>query len=100
MKKSRKGTDKPIVEPGFHVQRLTNARRHTRAVHDDLPQPGVGGRQDGRQDSGFPERQRLETPAERDCSQHDGEQHAGAQQSNRQVLDAPQMREVGTGWRR
>ena len=47
---------KSVVEAGFHIERLTNAHGHARAVHDNLSQAGVGRRKDSAQNSRFPDR--------------------------------------------
>ena len=69
---------KSVVEAGFHIERLTDAHGHARAVHDNLSQAGVGRRKDSAQNSRFPDRQLRKHQPRDDCPQNNRQQHASA----------------------
>jgi hypothetical protein len=98
--KEQEGHGQAVVESGFHVERLANLHRHSRAVHDDLSQPGIRRREDGGQDARFRPRQLRKQESRRHRTQHDREQHADAEQTHRQGAHAaqhPQIRAAGVG---
>ncbi len=53
----QKWNGQPIVEPRLHVQRLADAHRHARAVHDHLSQPSVSRSKNRRQNPRLPQRE-------------------------------------------
>ena len=86
---------KAVVEACLHVQGLSNLHGHARAVHDDLPEPGIRRGEDGGQDAGLPEGESGKEEQRAESAQEDGQQHPRAQQPHGQIPDALQKLEVG-----
>jgi hypothetical protein len=86
---------KSVIETGFHVEGLADAQRHARAVHDVLSEAGVGRCENGSEDSRFPDRHVRKHEERRDGAEHDGQQHARAQQAHRQASNVPQYVQIG-----
>ncbi len=79
-----------VIEAGFHVQGLANFHRHAWAVHDDLPEPGIGRRENGGQDARFPNGELAKHDERSERAQHNGQEHARAQETGRQAPNVPQ----------
>ena len=86
---------KAVVQSGFDVQGLPDLHGNARAADDDLAEPGVGGGEDGREDSRLEQRDPGEDGPGGDGAEDERQQHADAQQARRERPRVPQDADVG-----
>ena len=80
----------PVVQSGLDVQRLADALRDAPTVHDDLPQTGVGRREYRSEDPRLPPAEVAEYRHGAQPAEQEGQEHAGTEQTNRQIGPARQ----------